>query len=131
MDSPSPPQHAGQMQASFEAAYRGEFKPVWRFVSRLTPHAATVEDLVHDVFLTAHRKWPSYDSARPLRPWLFGIAFRFVADHAALKRHAFEVATSPEPPEPAAEPARVTEKLDAQRILDLALSEMPEDARAV
>lgn len=119
------------MQASFEAAYRGEFRPVWRFVSRLTPTASTVEDLVHDVFLTAHRKWQSYDAARPLRPWLFGIAFRVVADHRALKRHAYEVPEKDDGPEAAAEPARIAEKLDAQRILDLALEQMPEDARAV
>src|SRR5512144_175932 len=90
MDSRGSAQDASKMQGSFEAAYRGEFKPVWRFVSRLTPEAGPVEDLVHDVFLTAHRKWATYDAARPLRPWLFGIAFRVVADHRALKRHQHE-----------------------------------------
>lgn len=131
MESAPSPQHLQQMQGSFEAAYRGEFKPVWRFVSRLSA-TGPVEDLVHDVFLTAHRRWGTYDPSRPLRPWLFGIACRVVSDHRALKRHAVEV---PEQEgaahEPAAEPARVTDRLDAQRVLDLALAQMPEEARAV
>ncbi|MBL8951858.1 MAG: sigma-70 family RNA polymerase sigma factor [Myxococcaceae bacterium] len=119
------------MQASFEAAYRGEFKPVWRFVSRLAP-PSFVEDLVHDVFLTAHRRWSTYDPSRPLRPWLFGIACRVAADHRALKRHTVEVPEADHPKhEPAAEANPVTDRLDAQRLLTLALSQMPDDARAV
>jgi RNA polymerase sigma-70 factor (ECF subfamily) len=37
------------------------------------------------------RQWPSYDSERPLRPWLFGFALRVASDHRRRARHRFEV----------------------------------------
>jgi len=35
-----------------------------------------LEDVAQDVFVVVHRHLGDYDSARPLRPWLFGIAVR-------------------------------------------------------
>jgi len=35
-----------------------------------------LEDVTHDVFLVVHRHLHDYDPARPIRPWLFGIAVR-------------------------------------------------------
>jgi RNA polymerase sigma-70 factor, ECF subfamily len=35
-----------------------------------------LEDVVHDVFLVVHRHLHDYDPARPILPWLFGIAVR-------------------------------------------------------
>jgi RNA polymerase sigma-70 factor (ECF subfamily) len=120
------------MHPSFEAAYRNELKPVWRLVARLHGSSSSVEDLVHDVFLTAHKKWSSYDPSRPLRPWLFGIAYRVTADHRALSRHAREAPMEEGAAnEPYREPEPVLERRDAQRVLAAALEQMPEDARAV
>jgi RNA polymerase sigma-70 factor (ECF subfamily) len=31
------------------------------------------------VFIALRRSWPRYDSSRPLRPYLFGVAFRVVS----------------------------------------------------
>src|SRR6185369_12851552 len=91
MGSPAPSQLPGGMSASLEAVYRAEVKPVWRLLSRLGIPSASVEDLVHEVFLTAHRKWSDYDATRPARAWLFGIAYRLASDFRALKRHELEV----------------------------------------
>ena len=38
-----------------------------------------VEDLAQEVFIALRRSWPHYDSSRPLRPYLFGVAFRVVS----------------------------------------------------
>jgi RNA polymerase sigma-70 factor, ECF subfamily len=80
---------------SFAAAYDAEFETVWLYLRRLGLPEADVEDAVHDVFVVAHRRYASYDSARPLRPWLLGIAFRVAAQWR--RRHRHEV--------PLAEPA--------------------------
>ena len=93
---------------SVEAVYRAEFKPVWRVLARLGVPPGSIEDLVHEVFLTAHRKWADYDPARPARPWLFGIAYRKAADFRALKRHHFEVADDASAAEVAAPAIAVT-----------------------
>lgn len=35
-----------------------------------------IEDVLHEVFLVMLTRWNDYDRTRPIRPWLFGIAFR-------------------------------------------------------
>src|SRR5262249_40893439 len=38
-----------------------------------------IEDLAQEVFIALRRSWPHYDPSRPLRPYLFGVAFRVVS----------------------------------------------------
>lgn len=66
--------------AEFQGIYREEFGYVWNALQRLGIRGADLQDLTHDVFVTAYRRWDSYDSSRPVRPWLFGIAYRVVLD---------------------------------------------------
>jgi len=40
-----------------------------------------IEDLAQEVFLALRKRWTAYDPERPLRPYLFGIAFRISAAH--------------------------------------------------
>lgn len=114
-----------------EAVYRAEFGAVWRLVSRLGVPSGNVEDLVHDVFLTAHRKWSEFDPSRPARPWLFGIAYRLASDHRALKRHQHEVSDDLAAAQVPAPSAASLEQRDATRVLNSALAMMSDDARAV
>jgi RNA polymerase sigma-70 factor (ECF subfamily) len=58
-----------------EAAY------VVRVLRRLSVPEADVEDMAHEVFLAVHRALDSYDPSRPLRPWLFGFAFRVASGY--------------------------------------------------
>ncbi len=60
---------------------------------------AEVDDAAHELFLVVHRKLATYDRARPLRPWLFGIAYRVARD--VLRRGAarFRVVESIRPME--------------------------------
>jgi RNA polymerase sigma-70 factor (ECF subfamily) len=57
---------------------------------RLGIAPADLEDLTHDVFMTALRRHETYDPTRPIRPWLFGIAFRLASDFRKLVRHTRE-----------------------------------------
>lgn len=79
--------------SDFASIYRREFNYVWCSLRRLGIGEREIEDVTHDVFLTAHRRLPTYDRTRPLRPWLFGIAFRVASDHRRLARNAREIAT--------------------------------------
>jgi len=75
----------------FAAAYDAEFESVWLYLRRLGVPAADVEDAVHDVFVVAHRRYATYDSSRPLRPWLLGIAFRVAAQWRRQRRHEVDL----------------------------------------
>jgi len=65
----------------FEDVYRAHLGYVWHTVRRLGIPARHLEDVAHDVFVVVHRQLDAYDPTRPMRPWLFGIAFRVTSDH--------------------------------------------------
>jgi RNA polymerase sigma-70 factor (ECF subfamily) len=72
--------------------YRDEFRKVWRFLYRLGARGALADDLTHDVFLTAWRRFDSYDPAKAAGPWLKGIAWRIAVGHRRLHMQQKEVA---------------------------------------
>lgn len=74
-------------QAGFETIYRAELRSVWRFLHRLGVRGAALDDLTHDVFLTAWRKLSTYDARKPPAPWLKGIAWRVAVDQRRLHSH--------------------------------------------
>lgn len=75
----------------FRALYEGEFDYVWNSLRRLGAPPKDLEDLVHDTFVTAHRRLDTYERSRPLRPWLFGIAYRTLSDFRKKAHHTKEV----------------------------------------
>jgi RNA polymerase sigma-70 factor, ECF subfamily len=62
-------------------AFQRELDYVIRTLRRLGVPANDVEDLTHEVFMVLFQSWDKYDSTRPLRPYLFGIAFRIVGNY--------------------------------------------------
>ena len=78
------------------AAYRQEFDYVCRTLRRLGVHPDDVEDVLHDFFLVLYRKWGDYDASRPLRPYLFGIAYRVAIGHFRRNRHRLRAADANE-----------------------------------
>ena len=60
------------------SSFQQELDYILRTLRRLGVPPSDVEDMAHDLFLVLRRKWAEYDPARPLRPYLFGIAFRLV-----------------------------------------------------
>jgi len=84
--------NAGSSSAPIDVcfqAYRRELNYLLGSLRRLGVLSADLEDVAHEVFLVMHRRWEDYDHQRPLRPWLFGIAFRVAA--AERRRGAREV----------------------------------------
>jgi len=71
--------------------YRSELAYVWKTLRRLGAPPVDLEDLTHDVFVVVHRHLGDYDPARPLRPWLFGIAVRVVSDYRRVARNTREL----------------------------------------
>jgi RNA polymerase sigma-70 factor (ECF subfamily) len=62
-------------------AFQRELDYIYRTLRRLGTSPSEVEDLAQDLFLALRRSWTEYDATRPLRPYLFGIAFRIAAAH--------------------------------------------------
>jgi RNA polymerase sigma-70 factor (ECF subfamily) len=65
----------------FDQVYEAQFDYVWGSLRRLGVRPSDLEDLTHDVFVVLHRRLAEFDTGRPVRPWLFGIAFRVASDY--------------------------------------------------
>jgi RNA polymerase sigma-70 factor (ECF subfamily) len=60
----------------YESLFHREFSWVWNTLRRLGVQKDDLPDQSQEVFLTVHGLLDDYDPSRPLRPWLFGIAYR-------------------------------------------------------
>jgi len=69
-------------------AFDQELDYLYSTLQRLGAPPADIDDLLQDIFLVIYRHLPTLDSKRPLRPWLFGVAFRVVRSHR--RRRAVE-----------------------------------------
>jgi RNA polymerase sigma-70 factor (ECF subfamily) len=90
-----------------------------------------LEDVAHDLFVIVHKKLDQYDRSRPIRPWLFGIAFRVASKYRRRSSHQKELLN--DPCEPAVEPtvhATVSQK-EAKKLVARALEAIPLERRAV
>jgi RNA polymerase sigma-70 factor (ECF subfamily) len=70
---------SNETERSCFEAFQSEFDYLCRTLRRLGVRPGDLEDDAQEVFLVLNRKWGDYDPSRPLRPYLFGIAFRVVA----------------------------------------------------
>ena len=110
-----------------EAAY------VSRTLRRLGVAPADVEDMAHEVFLAVHRQLATFDRSRPLKPWLFGFAFR-VASHYRRGAGRSDRPAPTEPPEvadPAVGADESLEREERRQLVLRALEEIEIERRAV
>ena len=117
--------------SQFEQIYADEFGYVWNSLRRLGIPERNLEDVCHEVFMVVYRKLEQYDSDRPIRPWLFGIAFRVASDHREKASNARELLTDPEPPSEA--PAALDELSadEARDVVMRAVQQLDMERRAI
>lgn len=117
----------------FRPLFEAEFSYVLNTLYRLGVRQADLEDLTHEVFLAVHRALDVYDPSRPLRPWLFGFAFRVASDYRRRARFTREVSRDREA-EVACESPLADEQLAAEesrRLVIEALGDLDLDRKAV
>lgn len=109
--------------ATLRRVFDEQARYVWRTLHHLGISDADIPDLCQEVFLTVHRKLPSFAGRSSLRTWLYGICIRKAADHRrrAYVRHE-RLASEPPPsiaggsgPRPDAE---IEQRSTLQRLLD-------------
>ncbi len=122
--------------AQLDQVYEQWADYVWRMLQRLGVRSADLEDLCHDVFLVAHRRFGEFDGRVGVNAWLFGICLRTAANYRrrARVRHEHvnaddEAARMPAPA--AAEPDQQLARRQAQRRVQAVLEGMDLTKRAV
>lgn len=111
-------------------AYQRDLDYLIGSLRRLGVPARDVEDVLHEVFLVMLKRWNDYDRSRPLRPWLFGIAFRVASGQR--RRGARELPSDDHEPEyQGAGPDDALALSEGRRLLHRALATVPLERRAV
>jgi RNA polymerase sigma-70 factor (ECF subfamily) len=127
-------EHASEaLSLTFRDVFDGEFGYVWNTLRRLGVPQADALDQCQEVFVVVHQLLPDCDTSRPLRPWLFAIAYRVALRYRALARHRREV-LAPEPPEAADSeplPDRQLEASEARELMLEAIDSIELSRRAV
>jgi RNA polymerase sigma-70 factor (ECF subfamily) len=82
---------AERTEPSLESIFRAELPYVWNALRRLGIPERDRTDVAHDVFVAVHRQLETYDASRPVRPWLFGFAFRCASDYRRKAHRVHEV----------------------------------------
>jgi RNA polymerase sigma-70 factor (ECF subfamily) len=117
-------------ESSCLAAFESEFDYLFETLRRLGAAPREIEDLAQEVFLVLYRNWPTFDATRPLRPYLFGVAFRIVC--ANRRRRAREIPNSVlEVEDGAAGPEGSLQSKESIALLFAALDRVPLPRRAV
>jgi len=117
---------------SLREIYEAHFGYLWHVVRRLGGRDRDLEDLVHDVFIVVQRRLHTYDPDRPLKPWLFGVAFRVVSDYrrrASFQREQTGVVR--EPMDERRTPLEQAEAREARAMVAEALDALPPEQRVV
>jgi RNA polymerase sigma-70 factor (ECF subfamily) len=76
----------------FRKMFEAQLPWVLTTLRRLGVPPRDLSDVAQEVFVTVHGLLDDYDDSRPVRPWLFTIAYRIARRHNALARHKREVA---------------------------------------
>lgn len=119
-------------EITLAAIYEAEVAFVWRSLRRLGVPEADLEDVTHDLFIAVQRKLPELDPARPVRPWLFGFAYRLASDYrrsGRARRELLEDVQEVADPGPAAD--EQLSAREAHALILAALDTLTLDARAV
>ncbi len=120
--------------AAFEEVYRAHAGRLYSLLVRMAGSAGEAEDLLRDVFLTAHRKLGSFRGESALGTWLYRLAVNHCLDFLRGRRARMARATASLDEEDAAEPAAPAPRLaEAISRIDLerAIAQLPDGCRTV
>ncbi len=121
------------MGHSFDAAFEAEFASLHRYVARRVG-ASAADELAAETFAVAFRSWERLDPARPVRPWLYGIAANLMRHHWRKERRMLRAYARTGVDPVLAEDDEAVERADAdsqRRELAAALAELRRDEREI
>jgi RNA polymerase sigma-70 factor, ECF subfamily len=119
--------------SSIAEAYESEFDNIWRTLRRLGLPETILEDAVQEVFLAAHARLHTFDHARPMRPWLYGIAIRVASEMRRRQRRTTPNLETAEAivARDRSGPEEALAAREARTLMDQALAQLDFDQRVV
>jgi RNA polymerase sigma-70 factor, ECF subfamily len=117
--------------AAFEELYRAHAGKLFSVACRMVGNPADAEDLLQEIFLSAHRKLDGFRGESALGTWLYRLATNHCLDHLrsrAARMNQVTDALDDEPGQPAGR--TLAEQTVTKMDLERALARLPEGCRA-
>lgn len=126
----------GGDRRAFDLLVERHLPRVWRVVYRVLRHREDTEDVVQEVFVTAHKSIREFRGDAKFSTWLHRIAVTRALNHVALaseraRKVSDPIDSVPEPVSHAATPLHALEAKELRRRLADCLEKVPETWRAV
>ena len=118
----------------FSALYEEYFDFVWRSLRRLGVREADVTDVAQGVFLTIHKRLPTFEGRSRLSTWIFGICLRGASDYrrsAPVRREIITASTRAEARWDGPDPLARAESHQGALLAELILNKLSEPQRVV
>lgn len=111
---------------SFRDVVESSTPYVLKRLGRLGVPERDVEDVAQDVFVAVYRSFGTYDHNRPLKPWIYGVAFHVATNYLARAQNQREELADEEPDrvDSAPDPEGVVAARQARRVVARALREL-------
>jgi RNA polymerase sigma-70 factor (ECF subfamily) len=118
---------------AFEELYRAHAGRLYGLAYRMLGNQADAEDLLQDIFLSAHRKLDTFRGDAALGTWLYRLAMNQILDH--LRSRAARTGSQTDGLDdasvlPDAASARLADRAIDRVDLERAMAELPEGCRA-
>jgi RNA polymerase sigma-70 factor (ECF subfamily) len=113
------------------AAFDGQLDYVFTTLKRLGAAPHEIEDLAQEIFVVLYRHWKTLDTDRPIRPYLFGIAFRILYAHHRRRAREILCADVDDADDGALSPEGSLQSKQTVALLMAALQRLPISRRAV
>ena len=120
-----------ELRSFFDGVYDSELGYIWNTLRRLGIPDRDLEDVAHDVFVVVHRKLADFDRSRPIRPWLFGIAFRVASRYRRKFSQSREALSDPPEPRVESTAEQQVARREARELVNKAIDSLEFDRRAV
>jgi RNA polymerase sigma-70 factor (ECF subfamily) len=117
---------------AFEAIYRTHAGRLYSVAYRILGNAADAEDLLQEIFLTAHRKLDSFRGDSALGTWLYRLASNLCLDHLRSRAARTGQVTGTLDDEPGladTSSRRLADRTVDRMDLERAVAELPEGCR--
>lgn len=119
-------------QPTVAQVFREHAAFAWRVLRRLGVAESDIDDVCQEVFVTVHRKLPSFQGRSSVRTWLYGVCVRVASSHRKRARARREVASDALPEHATDAGQEETLALrQARATLDRILDQLDDDKRAV
>jgi len=118
---------------AFEELYRAHSGRLYSVACRMLGNQTDAEDLLQDIFLTAHRKLDSFRGDSALGTWLYRLATNLCLDHLrsrAARTNQLSDALDDDPAVPDAAGRGLADRTVAKMDLERALAQLPDGCRA-